>query len=101
MSMIPKEIDSNFGQDGQKHNVCDNDAQNSFFIDRVFPVAGELHCGSHDLAARDQTGNLHFYFHPDCYPVTGTTDNENSATNAHTLTFRQSTSHGRNAYPGR
>ena len=27
MSVIPKEIDSNFGQEGQGPDICDNDAQ--------------------------------------------------------------------------
>ena len=88
MSMIPKETDSNFGQEEQRPNVCDSDAQGGFFIDYMLAVAGELQRASHSHTTSSQSSNSHFHPCPDCKPVTGTIDNENSANDAHTYTRR-------------
>lgn len=101
MSTIPKEIDSNFGQEVQRPNVCDNAAQGGFFIDCVLAVAGELQYASRDLAARDQPSNFHFYFHAGCKPATGNIRNYNSAHYAHIYSSLRPTSSEHNVYPSR
>jgi hypothetical protein len=63
MSMIPKEIDSNFGQDGQRSNACaeesnDEVTQGGFCIDLILSVDGGLQCISCNCATTDEPSKL-------------------------------------------